>query len=324
VTTPNTPAPTPHSDQRHAARGLAFGLGAYAWWGAAVPLYFGLMADNRVPALEVFAQRVVFGLPLLLALLWWTSRLPAYRAAFGWRSLRWLLPSTVLIAINWYAFIYSIDRGRLSEASFGYYINPLVSVALGMLFLGERARPLQWVAIALALGAVSWLGWTMGTLPWISLTVALSFGLYGLLRKRAHADAPTGLAVEMTLLVPLMAGIYIWLFRHGAPRLGAGEHAGPLWLQLAMIPSGAVTVIPLVWFTIAARRLKLMTMGLLQYLAPTGQLLLAVLVRGEAFDRHRVVAFAVIWAALALYTVDALRGHRAQRRAARGMTELAE
>lgn len=302
-------------------RGLAFGLGAFGWWAVVVPVYFRLLANGHgASPWEILAQRVVFGLPVLVALLMWRGQLGLLLGAFrSKRALKVLLPSTVFIGINWFFFIKSVADGNLSHASLGYYINPLVSVALGFVFLGERLRPGQWGAVALAVVAVGVLTWAEGSLPYISIVLPLSFGLYGLLRKQASVGPAVGLAFEMTVLLPLCVGLMVWLM--------AGETGiflrAPAWISGLMLLGGVVTIVPLLCFTAAARLLPLSTVGLLQYLAPTGQLLLAFLFFGEQFGVEKWVAFALIWAAIGVFTWDALhhnarvqRGRREARAAA--------
>jgi len=304
------------------ASGLAFGLAAYGWWGAVMPVYFFTLRDAG--AWELLAQRVVFGLPVLLLLLALLKRLDRVRAVFrNPRLLRLMLVTTVLIAINWAVFVYSAVSSQLLAASFGYYINPLFSVALGFVFLGERPSRWGWVSIGLAVGACVYLGSRIG-LPWISVTVALSFGTYGLLRKRADIDSLTGLTIEMIVLLPLMLGLLAWVELTGGP--GEGEPGllfgrGEAWQTGLMLLGGVITIVPLTCFTAAARRLELTTVGLLQYLAPTGQFITALVLTGEAFDRDRAIAFGLIWVGLFVFTTDAVRRHRLGRRRSLEMVE---
>ncbi|MFG0304897.1 MAG: EamA family transporter RarD [Phycisphaerales bacterium JB040] len=310
------------TEQRTVATGLAFGLAAYGWWGAVMPVYFHTL--RAAGAWELLAQRVVFGLPILLLLLALRKRLGRVRAVFrDPKLLRLMLITTVLIAINWAVFVYSAVSAQLLAASFGYYINPLFSVALGFVFLGERPSRWGWVSIVLAVGACVYLGSRIG-LPWISVTVALSFGTYGLLRKRARVDSLTGLTVEMIVLLPFMIGLLAWIELGGGPgdrEPGLLFGRGALWQTGLMLLGGVVTVVPLTCFTAAARRLELTTVGLLQYLAPTGQFVTALALTGEAFDRDRAIAFGVIWVGLAIFTTDAVRRHRLGRRRVLEMAE---
>ena len=213
-----------------------------------------------------------------------------------------LLASTVFITINWLAFLWAISHDRVLDSSLGYYINPLVSVFLGFVFLGERLRRLQWVAVFLAATGVAVLTARHG-LPWISLALAFSFGSYGLVRKLADVRPMPGLFVEIALLTPPSVGYLLWLAARGEGAFlsgGAGE-------SLLLAAAGPVTVVPLLMFNEGVRKLTLATVGFLQYMTPTGHFILAVTVFGEPFDATRLAAFAFIWTALAIYTFDLRR-----------------
>lgn len=279
-------------------RGYILGLSAYICWGF-IPLYFKTV--SHYPAVEIIAQRVLWSAVLgsLLLLVW---KHPGW-----WRELRdhpmrlaILVGSGSLIAANWLVYVWAINNDRLLEASLGYYINPLVNVLLGLLILGERLRRLQWLAVALAATGVLQQLWQVGSLPWVSLALALTFGFYGLIRKRAPVAALPGLVIETWLLVPLAAG---WLLWHGdavsaQPAFWSTGEA--LWLMAA----GPITLVPLICFNAAARHLPYTTLGFLQYLAPTLVLLLAVNVYGEHLAPATLVTFFFIWAGLAVYSVD--------------------
>lgn len=295
----------PAVDERRRQRsGVIYGLAAFGAWGL-LPLYF--KSVGSVPPLEVLAHRIVWSLALLLLVT---------VARGGLRELRQLLRdtrtrltlacTTCLIAVNWGLFIWSIAHERLLEASLGYFINPLFSVLLGFVFLRERLRPRQTLAVILATGSIVWLTANYGRLPWISLVLAFSFGVYGLLRKRVDASGVQGLTVETLMLTPVAVAWMIW--RHGRGELHF-LHSG-VGLDLRLLAAGVVTALPLVWFAESARRLRLATIGFMQYLAPTGQFLLAVLAFGEPFTRTHAVGFGLIWIALALYTYDTLHGMR--------------
>jgi len=265
-----------------------------------VPLYFWRL--RAVDAVELVAHRILWGLPLLALLITARRGWRRYRdAVVDIRSLRILLGTTVLISINWFVFVYAIVTNRATEASLGYYINPLVSVALGMIVLKERLRLAQWGALVLAAGGVAYLTIASGSPPWLSLLLAFSFGFYGLLRKQMRADSITGLSVEMTLLLPF-AIVYL-----GAATLRGDSAftAGDDWAAALALAAGLITIAPLIWFASAARILRLSTIGFMQYMAPTGQLLIAIFVFQEPFTTARAVAFSAIWAALAVYTADA-------------------
>lgn len=291
-----------------ARSGALMGALAYVLWGL-FPIYWKLL--DGVPAFEILAHRIVWSLFFVMALL---------LVAGGWRQAlghlrdpkrrRTMLLSTTLIATNWGIFIWAVGAGRITDASLGYYINPLLNVAIGHLLLGERLRPLQAVSVALAAFGVVWLTVSKGELPWVSLVLATTFCLYGLVRKRAPVSAVEGLVIETGLTMPL-ALLYLLLLD---PPLGHLVGADMLTMVL-LLGSGVVTAIPLLAFAGAARRLRFTTLGMLQYLAPTLQLGCAVLFYGEPFGRAETITFGFIWSAVALYLVDALRQER-ERRAA--------
>lgn len=283
-------------------RGLALAIGAYGLWGV-LPLYFHILA--RVPALQILAHRVVWSVLFLGVLVLALGRAgDIWRAARG-RTLLLLCASAALIAINWFIYIWSVETGHVLEASLGYFINPLVNVALGMLVLGERLRRWQGVAIGIAAAGVLTMAVSGGGAILISLSLAFSFGLYGLVRKVVAIDSLGGLTVETVLLVPLAAG---WLlYAAGQGTSGFGVSAAQNGLLLA---AGVITATPLLMFAAAARKLPLSTMGLLQYLAPTLQFFIA-LALGEPLRAVHILTFALIWAGCALYAWDSLRATRA-------------
>jgi len=286
---------------RERRAGLAYGLAAYGAWGV-FPIY--LKAVRTVPVLEVLCHRVVWALVILLVLTGVRGELRAVADALRHRrALLVLSGSTMFIALNWLVYIYSVTHDRILESSLGYYINPLISVLLGVVLLRERLEPLMKAAALLAAAGVVWLAIGLGQLPWISLVLAFSFGLYGLLRKIAPVGALIGLTVETLLLAPLAAGYLVWAEARGRATFLSGRWGIDVLLLLA----GPVTAIPLLCFAAAARRLPLSTIGFLQYVAPTLQFLLAVTVYGEPFDRARAGAFACIWVAVALFAFDSVR-----------------
>ena len=305
----------------HKAKGLLYASGAFGWWAFIVPSYFKLLMHYHADPLEAVAERVIFGLPILLLMLALSKQMrDFFKAMTNWQSLKVLIPSTGFILINWYFFIYAISTDRLSHASMGYYINPLFSIALGFIFLGERPRRVQWGAIALALVAVVVMGVAeLGAenskgLPWLSLLLPFSFGIYGLLRKKVNVGATVGLSFEMALLFPLAIAAMIYLNLNDRGIFMA--NATPLWLDAMMILGGVVTIVPLICFTNAVRLLPLSTVGLLQYTAPTGQLILSYIAFGETFTPLKFASFAIIWVAIAIYSWDMLRGHREMKSAA--------
>lgn len=288
-------------EQKSQRAGLLYALAAYGWWGL-VAVYFKIV--SHVAPLEILAHRIIWSVVILTALVATTRRLPSIiRIVTDRSSLTYLSASTILIAINWFVFIWAVGRGHLVDASLGYFINPIVSVLLGFLFLGERLRRLEWVSIALAAASVTWLTVSLGVFPWVSIILALTFGLYGLFRKLAHVGSIEGLTIETSLLLPLAAGYLAVLARDGSiafGRLSVGT-------DLLLLAAGPITALPLLWFASAVRRLRLATVGLMQYIAPTMQFLLAVFAFGEPFGGPRLVAFALIWIAVFLYSADNYR-----------------
>lgn len=307
-TSPTTPQAGGHSP---ATLGFASALGAFVIWGLVAPVYFKQLGN--VGAVEVVAHRVLWTVVLVGAWLLPTRGLAGILRGVGsWRRLGIFLVTTALIGGNWTIFIWAINNGRLVESSLGYYINPMINVLLGMAFLNERLSRRQGVAVLIAAAGVLSLVLSYGSVPWVALSLATSFGVYALVRKKAAIDPVVGLMVETALLVPPAVGYLLWLNANGTGNFGV--HG--ITTDLLIVMAGPMTAIPLVLFMIGAARLKLSTIGLLQYVGPTGQLLLGVLVYGESFSSSHAVAFACIWAALALYSADALVTRRAEARAA--------
>lgn len=311
-----SPSPTPAADPAaETRRGVAFAGAAFLFWGLS-PIYW--KALGAVPASEVLAHRVVWSMVLLVAMLVARRRGRELLAAVRRRrTLATLVVTTALIAVNWYVYIWAMAAERVLEASLGYFINPLVNVLLGVVFLRERLSRPQAAAVALAAVGVAVLTVEVGRVPWVALILAASFGVYGLLRKTVDAGPQVGLAIETALLTPLAL---LWLGRlHGAGG-GAFGGGGGLATDLLLVGAGAVTVVPLVWFTQGARLLPLSALGLIQYLAPSIQFLLAVLVYREPFTAIHLAAFAVIWAGLAVFTWDLRR--RVRRGAGRPLAPI--
>jgi chloramphenicol-sensitive protein RarD len=295
----------PHARAR---TGLLLGLGAYLLWGV-LPLYFKALA--HVGPLEIVSHRILWSLIFLgaLATLW--RRWPAIRAAVTTpRVLLTLALTASLIGVNWLVYIYAVVSGHVLEGSLGYYLNPLVNVLLGVVLLKERLSRLQKGAVLLAAAGVAVLAAGAGEAIWISLTLAASFALYGFLRKVAPVDSLEGLSIETAILVPAALAWVVYL--QGS---GAGAFRDDMLTDLLLILGGAVTAIPLLLFTAAARRLPYSTLGFLQYIAPSLQFLLAVLAFGEPLTAAHIVCFAAIWTALAIFVVEGLRAGRAAARA---------
>lgn len=294
-----------------AAGGVAFAVAAYASWGL-LPIYW--KALRAIPLLELLAHRVWLSALFALALLAVTGRMGVARDALAQpRACAALGASASLIALNWGLFIYTVERGDVLASSLGYFLNPLVNVALGVGVLRERLRPLQAGAVLVAAAGVAVLALSSDGLPWISLALAASFGLYGLLRKTVPVAPVASLAIETTLLAPLALGYAGWLVATGRSGLG---HAAPTTLAWLAV-SGVVTGLPLLAFAAAAQRLRLTTLGLFQYLAPTLHFAIAVGLYHETFAGPQLAVFGCVWAGLALYSADALRAGREAARAAR-------
>ncbi|MDJ0973734.1 MAG: EamA family transporter RarD [Planctomycetota bacterium] len=293
---------------RERRKGLVATAGAFLFWGG-VPVYW--KAVGTVSPEEMVGWRVLWALPFTGVLLLVLGGVNDVRAALKRPRLVGVLAlSAGLVAVNWFIFIDAVARERVMETSLGYYINPLVNVLLGFVVLGERPRRAQWIAIALATVGVGVLVVAVGELPLVALALAVTFGLYGLVRKLAPVEAVPGLFIEVLLLFPLAAAWlgWLWVGPHGAAFPTAASVVQ--WL----VPlSGFITALPLVLFAYGARRLPLTTVGILQFLAPTGQLLLAALVYREPFTTAHAVTFGLIWAAIALYLLDLRR--TASRRA---------
>jgi chloramphenicol-sensitive protein RarD len=278
---------------------------AFLCWGL-FPIYFRALGD--VPPMQILAHRMLWSLLFLVIVL-------AVRRQWGWlnlvrkpRVLGSFIASAFLLSANWLVYIWAVTSGHVIEASLGYFINPLVNIMLGYLLLHERLRPAQWGAIALAGLGVAWLTWQGGTVPWIALMLATSFGAYGLLRKTAALGALEGLSFETMVLFPVAAAYVGWLTLHGENVFINTGSDTTRWLLVA---AGPLTAIPLLLFASGARQIPLSVLGLLQYLSPTLQFLLGVWLFHEAFTAGRLVGFVMIWTALALFAAEGLfnRGH---------------
>src|SRR3954464_720915 len=295
--------PATEANEQHSRSGFPLGLAAYALWGV-LPLYFKAIA--AVPAFDIVAHRVLWSLPFLALLVLLSRGWSKVRQAIARpRTVGVLVVTALLIGGNWLLYVYSVTSGHILAASFGYYLNPLANVLLGRFVLKERLSRLQWTAVAVAAAGISVLAaGALGQL-WISLTLCVTFALYGLLRKVVPADAVTGLAVETALLFPLAIAWLAWRTAAGAPTFGTSDTDAGL-----LLVAGIVSTTPLLLFTAAARKLAYSTLGMLQFLAPTLQFLIAVLLYGEPFTRAHAVAFAAIWTSLALYVTALVRAPR--------------
>lgn len=279
--------------------GILYAILAYGAWGL-LPLYWKLF--EKVPAVEILCHRMIWSALLLLAVLTIQQRLTEIKRL--WRSpktLAILLGTATLVSLNWGIYIYGVNSDRVLEASLGYFINPLFSVFLGFVFLREPLNLWKWIAVSLAMIGVGNLIWELGQVPWIAIGLALTFGLYGLIRKVADIQAMPGLAVETLLMTPIaLALVFHW------GRTGSGQFGLSLPLTLLFIGCGVVTSFPLIWFNLAAKKLHLSTLGFLQYIGPTFQLMLAVFLYHEPFTRTHLISFSLIWTALAIYSMNSV------------------
>ena len=285
-------------------KGLVLGISAYAFWGI-LPIYF--KALRAVPSVDIVAHRILWSVPILALLLSVAGAWEELGAALRNRRAMLLLGVTaLLIGANWLLYVYAVNSGHILAGSLGYYLNPLANVLLGRIVLKERLSWLQWAAVALAAAGIAALAaGALGQL-WISIALCLSFASYGLLRKIAPVDATAGLAIETALLAPFAAAWLVWSFSSGQPTFGDSS-ADIVLIAVA----GVVTTVPLLLFTAAARLLPYSMLGMLQFIAPTLQFLIAVLLYGEPFTTAHAIAFGAIWAALGLYVIAIVRHARA-------------
>ena len=289
-------------------RGVLLGLAAWVMWGF-FPLYWPLL--EPAGAIEILAHRIFWSMLVMVGLVIATRRRATLRATFAVRRTRRLLAAaSVLITVNWGTDIWGVNHHHVVETSLGYFINPLVSVLMGVLLLGERLRTLQWVALGIAGVAVLALTVEYGHPPWVALILAFSFGSYGLAKKKANAGAVESLVIETAVISPVALGYIVFLMLTGASTF---ENHG-VWHVVLMMGTAVITVVPLLCFGGAATRIPLSTLGLMQYLTPTVQFILGLVVFGEPMPPMRWVGFGLIWLALALFTVESLRNRHNQHR----------
>ena len=292
------------------ARGLAAALGAFGMWGL-FPLY--LMGLTHVSALEITAHRVAWSCVFVLAWIALRGELGSLRAAVTREGVFVrLAASALLISVNWLAFAWAVNHDRVLDVSLGYYIGPLLNVLLGIFVLSERLNRAQWSAVAIAAAGVLYLVIVGGHVPWAAFAVATSFGVYGLIRKTVSVDALPGLAIETILLAPFAVGYLIWLHTHGAGTLGNASFT----VDALLVASGVVTAFPLYLFAYGARQIPYSTMGVIQFIAPSLQLLCGLFVFGESFDSARAVGMLLIWIALLIYSGHGLWQARVRKLAA--------
>jgi chloramphenicol-sensitive protein RarD len=288
------------------SRGTWNAVGAYTLWGL-LPVYWKCL--QHVPAPQVLCHRIIWSFLTLLVLILILRKWNAFRTAVeGPRVLRAYAAAAVLIGINWFTYIWAVNAGFIVETSLGYFINPLLSVLLGVVFFRERLRPWQWFTIGLAAVGVLYLTNAYGTLPWIALTLAITFGLYGLVKKIAPLESLYGLTLETGIL---LLPAFIFLLYSDRAGYGAFLHAGAI-SDVLLVGAGFITAVPLLMFSSAARRLPLSLIGVLQYIVPTLQLLLGVLVYRERFTIVKLIGFGIVWIALIVYAVEGLIVHRTQ------------
>lgn len=312
----SAPAPTsaesasseqPTENQRRGRRGLAYALAAMATWGI-LPFYF--KALQRIPPFELLVHRVVWSAALLALIATFTAAWGPVRDALrNRRTVVTLSISTLLIAGNWFGFIQSVVSKQLLQASLGYFLSPLLIVLFGRLFFGERQSRLRIICVAIAAAGVAILTWQVGAVPWLALGLAGSFATYAMIRKSAPVDAFSGLLIETSLLAPLGVCWLVQAWLRGASVFGHDS----LQVNAALLLAGALTALPLLWYTKGARLLKLSTIGFLQYISPCLQFLIAVIAFKEPFGSERALSFGLIWIALALFTVGEIWQARQSR-----------
>ncbi|ODT69661.1 MAG: hypothetical protein ABS75_16320 [Pelagibacterium sp. SCN 63-23] len=280
-------------------------MSAYLLWGF-LPILFRLL--DQVGSVLIVAERIGWSLLLLLGIVIYKRGMADVRALLGdWRKMRVVALSAVLLTANWLLYVWAVESGQVLEASFGYFINPLVNVAIGMLFLGERQNRLQTIAIAIATIAIVIQAAGLGNVPYIALGLAFSFGFYGFIRKTAEAGPVTGLFAETLVVAPFAMSYVVFDIATNGP----GAHAEPT-LMLLLLLTGPATAVPLLLFAYGVRRLRLTTIGMFQYLAPSIQFLVAILLFGEQLNGLRLLSFALIWLSLVVFSYDSFRQRRAR------------
>jgi len=286
--------------------GILYALGAYILWGL-FPIYWKWL--HHVPAIELIGHRIGWSFILLMIVIFASKQWTKLRSTLTWRVLGVYLVAGVLLSFNWLIYVWGVNSEHVVETSLGYFINPLFSVLLGMIFLKERLRALQWVPIGLAASGVIYLTWTYGSLPWIALSLAFSFGLYGLVKKKSPLGSLYGLTLETGLVFIPALGYLIYVESIGQ---GAFGHTGVV-SDLLMIGAGVVTTIPLLMFASATKRIPLTMVGIMQYIAPTLQFLLGVLIYKEPFSTTSLIGFSMVWIALIVFWVEGVFARKARK-----------
>ena len=284
-------------------KGILYGITVYVLWGF-FPIYWKLL--SHVPALQLLGHRIAWSFLVLLGVIFITKQWSEFRATLNASTFRIYLIAALLIGVNWLTYVWAVNAGFIVETSLGYFINPLLSVLMGVLFLGERLRPMQGIPVALAAIGVAYLTFVYGQLPWIALLLAFSFGFYGLVKKLAPLGPVHGLTLETGILF-LPAFVYLGIVESN--NTAAFLHSG-ITSDLLMIGAGVVTTIPLLMFASAAKQIPLTMIGLLQYIAPTIQFLIGVLIYKETFDQSRLIGFSIVWLALIIFWVESYLAKR--------------
>jgi chloramphenicol-sensitive protein RarD len=287
-------------------KGIWYAIGAYATWGL-FPLYWKLL--HHVPALQLISHRIIWSFLALIVIILCIRQWTGFRSTvFAWSVLRVYCFAAVLIGINWLTYVWAVNACHIVETSLGYFINPLLSVSMGVFFLHEHLRPRQWIAIGLAAAGVLFLAIVHGSIPWIALTLAFSFAFYGLVKKTAPLGSLYGLTLETGIL--LLPALF-YLFISDLNGTGAFLHTGTT-ADILLAGAGIVTTIPLLMFASAARRIPLSLIGILQYISPTLQFLIGVLIYHESFTFIQFIGYAIVWIALILFGMESFFAYRAQ------------
>jgi len=287
-------------------KGIVYAISAYGIWGL-LPVYLKWL--HTVPAMQVISHRILWSCLLLGGVILLTRQWTAFHAtALTPRILRTYAIAAMLIAINWLTYVWAVDAGRIVEVSLGYFINPIISVVMGVIFLGERLRPWQWLPVGMVVIGVLYLTVSYGALPWLALIQAFSFGTYGLIKKTAPLGALYGLTLETGILLLPALG---WLLYADAVGNGAFLHSR-VSMDMLLVAAGPVTAIPLLLFAAATRRIPLTLIGILQYIAPSLQFLLGVLVYREPFSTAQLIGYGIVWTALIIFAIEGLHAHRTQ------------
>lgn len=286
-------------------KGLMMSFAAYLLWGLA-PVYF--KALSTVPAHEILAHRIIWSVPFVFILFAVLRQTPQWQQILRTPALlKYLVLSALLVSANWFIFVWAVTAGRILDTSLGYFINPLFTIALGVIVLHEKLNHWQWAAVLFAVAGVLWQIIALGDLPWVSLGLAFTFGLYGLIRKRTPVAALDGLLIETGLLFPIALLYLVQLHAQGGGEFGRELATNSVSISLWLLLAGVVTTVPLALFAAGARRIPLSTMGFLQYTSPSCTFFLAIFVYHEAFDHNKLISFVCIWLGLAALSIDGFR-----------------